>query len=268
MKFSISFLLGVSLLAVRVQADCEYNGQWYSSKPNTPVVGSSLTCFCSGTRWIKCKKNEPPLRDDGHDSHYAGRGPHYTTAVDHRGYFNPYDFVFNLGASMPTSNGLGGEIRPVGVAELPALSKNGVAMSLFILEPCGINLPHVHPRATEILYVIEAEKLIAGFAEENGGGRTVLNELYSGFMTFFPQGLIHYQQNVSCKPAKYISALNSEDPGVVTISSRLFELPDEALQATFALDRSRIRGIRDAIPAGPAKGVYECLERCRGVHSW
>jgi hypothetical protein len=37
-------------------------------------------------------------------------------------------------------------------------------------------------------------------------------------------------QNMGCEPAVYISALNSEDPGVVTISERTFTLPSEALQ--------------------------------------
>lgn len=183
------------------------------------------------------------------------------TAISARSEFDEEDFVFDLAGAEPSSSGLGGEIRPLGVAELPSLAKQGVSYSLFNIDPCGINLPHVHPRATEILYVIKGNKLRVAFAEENGG-RTLVNDISEGMATFFPEGLIHYQQNLDCEPAEYISALNSEDPGVVTISTQVFTLPDEALQATFNLNAEQVKILRAGIPAGPAKGRIECLKRC------
>ena len=35
----------------------------------------------------------------------------------------------------------------------------------------------------------------------------------SGQVAVFPLGYIHYEQNLACTPASFISALNSEDPG-------------------------------------------------------
>ena len=70
----------------------------------------------------------------------------------------------------------------------------------------------------------------SAFVEENGGEGAVVNDISQGDVTFFPQGLIHYQQNLSCEPATFIAALNNEDPGAVTITTRFFELPRAAIQ--------------------------------------
>ena len=81
-----------------------------------------------------------------------------------------------------------------------------------------------------MLYTINGDKLRVAFVEENGGEGAVVNDLSQGDVAFFPQGLIHYQQNLDCKPATFLAALNSEDPGAVTITTRFFELPSEAIQ--------------------------------------
>ena len=77
--------------------------------------------------------------------------------------------------------------------------------------------------------MIEGE-LRSAFVEENGGEGAVVNDLYQGDVMFFPQGLIHYQQNLGCEPATFLAALNNEDPGAVTITTRFFELPSEAIE--------------------------------------
>ena len=74
--------------------------------------------------------------------------------------------------------------------------------------------------------------------------------------------LIHFQQNFGCEPAVFLSALNSEDPGVVTILSQLFMVADEHLSSTFDQGMERIRELREGLPMGPAEGQQECLQRC------
>lgn len=89
-----------------------------------------------------------------------------------------------------------------------------------------------------------------------------MNDIREGMSTVFPMGLVHYQQNLDCKPARYISALNSEDPGVLTVSTRLFDLPEEALAVAFNLVRSNIRSLKQNLPNSIARGQRECLARC------
>mmetsp|Transcript_7215 Transcript_7215/g.16412 ORF Transcript_7215/g.16412 Transcript_7215/m.16412 type:complete len:90 (-) Transcript_7215:192-461(-) len=83
-----------------------------------------------------------------------------------------------------------------------------------------------------------------------------------GEVTFFPEGLIHYQQNLSCETATYISALNSEDPGVITVSTQFFKLPDEAVQGSLGQDEHTVKQLIDGLPAGPAEGCISCTEKC------
>ncbi|CBJ28693.1 cupin-like protein [Ectocarpus siliculosus] len=64
--------------------------------------------------------------------------------------FNPEDFVFSLGGPEPDALVDGFQIRFVNVNQLPALDGQGISMALVNLDPCAINLPHIHPRATEV----------------------------------------------------------------------------------------------------------------------
>ena len=91
------------------------------------------------------------------------------------------------------------------------------------------------PPLIQMLYTIEGKQLRVAFVEENGGEGAVVNDLYQGDVAFFPQGLIHYQQNLDCEPATFLAALNSEDAGVVTITTNFFQLPSEAIQVSNAI---------------------------------
>mmetsp|Transcript_19693 Transcript_19693/g.25959 ORF Transcript_19693/g.25959 Transcript_19693/m.25959 type:complete len:226 (-) Transcript_19693:53-730(-) len=193
----------------------------------------------------------------------------FATRQGFRDQFEEQDFVFDLKGEAVTP-GEGGMAQPVEVNAMPALYGEKMAMTLFTIEPCGINLPHVHPRATEMIYVIsgaggnpqdQRKNLQTAFLEENGG-RTIVNLVGDGEVTFFPEGLIHYQQNLGCEPIQFLSALNSEDPGVVTITTRLFTLPDEALASSFGIEIPEVQMLREGLPNNPADGIAECMQRC------
>ena len=113
-----------------------------------------------------------------------------STRARFRAKFNASDFVYNLLGSAP-ERGDGGTVQPLGVSNLPSLEGEGVSHSLFTIEPCGINSFHSHPRATEILYVIDGDDLQVGFVEENGG-RVLLNRISTGDATFFPEGFYFF----------------------------------------------------------------------------
>lgn len=175
--------------------------------------------------------------------------------------FDKEDFVFDLAGSRPESNTPAGTVQPLSVEQLPSLAGEGVAYTLFTLEPCGINLPHVHPRATEIIYVISGDQLRTAFTEENGG-RVIVNDISTGVVTFFPQGLLHYQQNLSCEKAQYLSALNNEDPGVVTVTTQFFRLPQEAIEGSLGEGPDLVMQLIDGLPVNPADGRQNCLIKC------
>ena len=64
--------------------------------------------------------------------------------------FNPEDFTFSLGGPEPEALVNGFQLRGVNLNQLPALEGQGISMALVNLDACAINLPHVHPRATEV----------------------------------------------------------------------------------------------------------------------
>lgn len=68
------------------------------------------------------------------------------TRLSERQRFNASDFVYDLKNSKVESQGEGGRIQPLTVSQMPSLEGQGVSYTLFTLEACGINLPHVHPR--------------------------------------------------------------------------------------------------------------------------
>jgi len=187
----------------------------------------------------------------------GGRG---FSALDRRQRFNNTDFVFDISASRPTSTGTGGIGQACAVDNLPPLAGLGVSFVIFHIDPCAINLPHVHPRGTELFFVIQG-RFKTSFTEENTG-RTITNVVSAGQITVFPQGLLHEEQNNDCEPAIFISAFSSEDPGVLQVVNRLFTFPQEALTSTFATVNATIDATRDRLPVNPAVGTPECLARC------
>lgn len=231
--------------------ETRYPGQWL-------MMDETETCQCDrfgSGEWVSCQDKRsvqsPIVPND--------------SALSRRQQFREKDFVFDLMGSVPPNITPAGTIQPLNVENLPALAGLGVSYSLFNIEPCGINLPHSHPRATELLYVISAKNLRTAFVEENGG-RVIVNDIATGEATFFPEGLIHYQQNLSCEPATYISALGHEDPGVVTITTQFFQLPNEALQGSLGKDEILVNELIAGLPGNPAEGHAACLEAC-GIQS-
>ncbi|CAM9398376.1 unnamed protein product, partial [Scytosiphon promiscuus] len=81
-----------------------------------------------------------------------------------------------------------------------------------------------------MIYMLKGELQVA-FVEETGGTRgAIVNDISAGDSTFFPKGLVHYQQNLGCEEASYVAAVNSEDPGVVFVLPTFFSLPGDAIE--------------------------------------
>jgi hypothetical protein len=135
-------------------------------------------------------------------------------------------------------------------------------MTIGYLGPCGINLPHTHPRATEINYSVDGNFTV-GFYQENGAV-FIMNEVLKNQVAVFPQGAIHFEQNLNCVPATFVAAFNSEDPGVLTIANDFFgALPATVVGASLGgLNISTVEDIRLQIPSNPAIGIAECRTRC------
>ncbi|KAJ9170511.1 hypothetical protein P3X46_018614 [Hevea brasiliensis] len=132
------------------------------------------------------------------------------------------DFSFS-GLNIPgnTSNKVGSNVTLVNVDKIPGLNTLGISLARIDFAPYGgLNPPHTHPRATEILVVLEGT-LYVGFVTSNPN-RLITKFLNAGDVFVFPVGLIHFQFNIGQTNAVAISGLSSQNPGVITIANAVF----------------------------------------------
>jgi oxalate decarboxylase/phosphoglucose isomerase-like protein (cupin superfamily) len=171
-------------------------------------------------------------RDASDDSGYVSPISKQT-AVDRINSFNSSDFKYDLLGNL--APGGAGSVSLMTLANVPSLEFQGVSMALFNIEPCGLITPHLHPRATEILYNINGSNFLVYFVAESGAN-LVANNLTAGQAAFFPQGSIHFQQNLACETILVVAALNDEDPGLTPIGPVFFNFPLDVINAASGLN--------------------------------
>eukprot|EP00249_Psilotum_nudum_P009929 c22239_g1_i1 orf=524-1216(-) len=135
----------------------------------------------------------------------------------------------------------GGIRAAVNTTNLPLTQSEGITYVRFKMYPCGVNLPHTHPRAAEILTLLSGGPLQVGFIDTSG--KRHINIIHPGDVTVFPRGLLHYEINVGNQTARYISALNSQNPGTLTASLALFRVPSRALATSLNQSIEETRAI-------------------------
>lgn len=282
MKFT-SLFFGVFATATTVQSQklgacslANTNSGSPTIFPNESLVqvSTTRTCLCENGEFINCRAPIPGeagvmvrpeikimpaeieeiVRPDSIDR------SHLQISMD----FKPEDFVIDFRKVPVESMGIGGLVQPQGLGNNPVLALGNMAITRFTLDPCGINLPHVHPRGTELIFVFKGSLLRTVFAEENGG-RIITNDITNDTSTFFPQGLMHYQQNMGCDTIAFASSLNSADPGVQTITTQFFRFPIEGIAGSLGVDAKEAQKLADGIPinivlADQARG--QCLKKC------
>lgn len=156
------------------------------------------------------------------------------------------DFFFD-GLAKPgaTNNTSGSLVTGANVQKIPGLNTLGVSLSRIDYAPGGLNPPHTHPRATEVVFVLEGE-LDVGFI-------TTANVLYTksikkGEIFVFPKGLVHFQKNNGKSTAAVIAAFNSQLPGTQSIAATLFAatpaVPDNVLTKAFQVGTKEIDKIK------------------------
>ncbi|KAI3959443.1 hypothetical protein MKW98_019033 [Papaver atlanticum] len=141
----------------------------------------------------------------------------------------------------------GSLVTPANVAQIPGLNTLGISLVRIDYAPRGINPPHTHPRATEVLVVLEGS-LNVGFVTSNPDNKLITKVLHKGDVFVFPIGLIHFQFNAGHIPAVAIAALSSQNPGVITISNALFgskpSIDDDVLAKAFQVDKKVVNFIQ------------------------
>ncbi|CAN1176544.1 Germin-like protein subfamily 1 member 16 [Linum perenne] len=133
------------------------------------------------------------------------------------------DFTYS-GLNFPrnTDNKIGANLTVIDTTVIPGMNTLGISLvRIDLAADGGLNPPHEHPRASEVLYVAEGT-LYAGFVATNPAHRLFAKVLHAGDVIVFPVGMIHFQYNIGKTPALAFAALGSQNPGIMTIGNSMF----------------------------------------------
>lgn len=153
------------------------------------------------------------------------------------------DFVFS-GIKFPgkfSETGLAA--KPVNVNIFPGLNTLGMSFVRADFEVGGINVPHFHPRATEIAFVLEG-RVYSGFIDSEN--RIFAKVIEKGEVMVFPRGLLHFQMNVGDTPATILGSFDSQNPGLLRIPNAVFGsgIEEKLLEKAFGLNAKDIAKLK------------------------
>jgi quercetin dioxygenase-like cupin family protein len=148
------------------------------------------------------------------------------------------DFVFQGLANAGTvTSKQGSLVTKAFVNEFPAVNTLGISAARIDFVKNGLNPPHEHPRATELLYVLSGS-LLVGFVDTSN---TLFQQtLETGDLFVFPEGLLHFEMEVGNGPASAFSAFDSQNPGTLqTVEALLGSNPQiskDVIESAFAIN--------------------------------
>eukprot|EP00250_Pteridium_aquilinum_P027609 c35306_g1_i1 orf=25-699(-) len=144
-----------------------------------------------------------------------------------------------------TTNPLGIAASLASAANVGGLNTQGLSFLRVDYAKGGVVPPHVHPRASEVVFVVEGT-LQAGFFDTSN---TLFSEtLKAGELFVIPRGLLHFIRNVGDGKAFSVSSFNSQNPGTSLVANALFgsqpPVPDPVLQSSFQLSLKEVRRLK------------------------
>jgi quercetin dioxygenase-like cupin family protein len=174
--------------------------------------------------------------------------------------FKSENFVYRNLSSLgkATFVNVGGSQHAAHVTQFPALQGLGTSLTLLRFQPCGMNTPHVHPRATEFQYIFQGTLIIV-FVDTNNTVK--LNKVSAGDVFVFPRGLLHYEQNIGRTEVISTAFFDSQLAGTIGINSGLRALPLRAQAATFdQYNATKLNKLFNEVKTGNFVPDPECLK--------
>ncbi|RLM86554.1 germin-like protein 9-1 [Panicum miliaceum] len=137
-------------------------------------------------------------------------------------------------------------------AEFPALLGQSVSYAALVFGPGTVNPPHIHPRASELLVVVQGP-LVVGLVDAARNGTVHTAALETGDMFVFPKGMVHYQLNNGTGVARAFSAFGGATPGTISLPTALFEtdIDDAVLEKSFRTDEATVEELKHDLREAP-----------------
>lgn len=176
-------------------------------------------------------------------------------------------FTFNF-----TTASAGNDLTPNGMLQLNQVGQNpfvstlprdGNGQTLITLGPCASNTPHVHPRGSEISFLLYGS-IEFGMVEENAGrNRLVMESITQNTTIHIPQGLLHFSFNPNCEPAAFLANFGDRDPGTQSMWNSMMRVPTHILNAANGIPENIINRLKQyPLVTAPGTGGEECIARC------
>ncbi|BBN12957.1 protein MpCupin93 [Marchantia polymorpha subsp. ruderalis] len=136
----------------------------------------------------------------------------------------------------------------VSVENFPALQGLGISMSLARYSPGAVVRPQIHPRATELLYVLEGT-LDVGFIDSTN--KLFRQTLQTGDLWLVPQGMVHFLSNLNdTSEARAVAAFTRSNPGYIDVAASIFgsneRISKQVLSKSFKVYESVIQTLFEA----------------------
>jgi oxalate decarboxylase len=145
-------------------------------------------------------------------------------------------FKFDLERMPPQVVAKGGTIQEANQSTFPGLAGNGLSIYRLTLQPTAVRIPHWHPDAAELDYVLAGKARVGlGFPD----GEWQRFDLAAGEIAILPQGWFHYIENVGDEVLQMLVIFNNSAPNDIGVSVGFQAVPREALALTFGVPAER-----------------------------
>ncbi|KAH9293395.1 hypothetical protein KI387_041402, partial [Taxus chinensis] len=148
-------------------------------------------------------------------------------------------------AGNTSGNPFGVSLKTTTTQFLPGINTLGLIMARVDLAVGAVLPLHTHPRASEIIFVLEGT-LNVGFVDTTN--KLFSAEIKTGDVFVFPRGIIHFVHNIGNTPASVIATLNSQAPGNSVIPLATFAsnpaIPNQVLAKSFQINVAEVDEIR------------------------
>jgi quercetin dioxygenase-like cupin family protein len=155
------------------------------------------------------------------------------------------DFSYSgLASPGPTITPFNTALASALVTQFPAVNGLGISATRFDIYPGGVVPLLIHPRATELLFVLDGT-MVAGFISA-ATNTLYMKTLNKGDIFVFPKGLLHFQYNPVNKTTTGLSTYTSSNPGLQIVDWALFKnnLPTEVINKVTFISLPEIRRLK------------------------
>jgi quercetin dioxygenase-like cupin family protein len=133
------------------------------------------------------------------------------------------------------------------VKQYPALNTQGISHGRLDFGVGGVFPPHIHPLATETLFVVQGSIYTGFISYDNVLYAEVLQQ---GDVFIFPRASLHFQINVGKGPAVTFNSLNSQDPGFLITANQLLatNISSKVLEVSLGINSKELHLLQASVP--------------------